>query len=205
MKIPALRGNVIFAGTGNQGVRFTLTSNWIKIANTRPADPLPELILRYQRGYGPATVADFAYWTGLTVGYCKEGFKRVEDRVCKIDVPGSSKVYYDASSSVEEAAIPKVAILPKFDALVLGYRDKTRVLAEADRTRVFRPAAQVEALILIDGRIRATWRLKASTHDIHFSIEAFGRIPKATRNHVEDAFGPLAVFLQRDTYSVSYA
>lgn len=205
IKGPAMRGDVVFAGLGDGNVRMALTKNWFRIHPQPPADPLAELILRYLQGYGPATIGDFAYWTGLTVRACREGFERVEGRIRRVEVKGAKDVYYDSTKTVKEKAIPNVVILPKFDALVLGYRDKTRVLDEDHRTRVFRPAAQVEAIILIEGRVSATWRRKARTHDVQFTVEPFGRFSKATRNCIEDVFGALATFLQHDTYSISYA
>ncbi len=203
IKVPAMRGDVVFAGLGDGEVRMALTKTWFKTTPEPPEDPLGALVVRYLKGYGPATIGDFAYWTGMTIRECKEGFGRVENRIRTIEVTGTKDLYYDARKRVKEAAIPKIAILPKFDALVLGYRDKTRVLAEADRTRVFRPAAQVEAVILIDGRVGATWRLKARTHGIQFTVEPFRRISKTTRSDIEDAFGPLALFLGRDGHSVT--
>ena len=116
----------------------------------------------------------------------------------------SETPYYDAEDPVEDRPIPSIVLLPKFDALLLGYRDKTRVLSETHRKRVFRAAAQVEAVVLINGRVAATWRLDSGNRDLEFTVEPFARPSRASRNHLEDTCGPLATFLKRDTYSVRW-
>ncbi|MGG1909085.1 crosslink repair DNA glycosylase YcaQ family protein [Microbacterium sp. NRRL B-14842] len=55
--------------------RFVLAADHIR-DHARPDDPLAELFVRYVEGHGPAGVADFAWWSGLTLGRSREAAER---------------------------------------------------------------------------------------------------------------------------------
>lgn len=53
-------------------------------------------------------------------------------------------------------------LLPQFDALIMGHRDKTRFIDQGDIGRVFLPRADVAATILVNGMVTGTWSIKKS-------------------------------------------
>jgi len=65
---------------------------------------LPELLDRYFRAYGPATLADAAYFFGIS----KEDAKRLEslsfDDLCRLDYSGKT-YYYSESNDMDEEAL----------------------------------------------------------------------------------------------------
>jgi hypothetical protein len=70
-------------------------------------------------------------------------------------------------------------LLPRFDALVLGHRDKSRYLEPRDRPKVFRPAAVVEPVVLACGRVAGTW-----SYDRPGEARLFRPVPAAARRRL---------------------
>jgi len=50
-----------------------------------------------------------------------------------------------------------VRFLPEFDNLLLAHQDRTRVVPQAHRAKVYLPGLRVAATVLIDGFVSGTW------------------------------------------------
>jgi len=62
----------------------------------------------------------------------------------------------------------------------MGFGDRSLCLPEEVKAKVFRPAGQVEAMILIDGQVAGTWRAERSGKKLAVRLEPFGEIgPRA--------------------------
>ena len=137
---------------------------------------LAALLRAYLRGYGPATVRDFAYWTGFPQRDVRPAFGALAGEI-ELGEGG-----YALSGSREGTSAPRGAILlAKFDPLTLGHADKSRWLADEDHGRVFRKAAQVEAVVLLRGRAAATWRVARSSLRAKVTVEAFCELKESEK------------------------
>ncbi len=85
-------------------------------------DALARLARRYFTSHGPATVHDFAWWSGLTVAEAREGVALVDATLERVALDG--KTYWTAAplASVDEDE-PTVHLLPNYDEHVVAYRD----------------------------------------------------------------------------------
>ncbi len=92
---------------------------------------------RYVAGHAPAAAEDFAAWSGLPLGVARKGFREVEP----VPVAGSGVV----------------RLLGHFDPYLLGYRSREVVPAEM-RGRVWTGGGFVMPVVVVDGRVVATWR-----------------------------------------------
>jgi len=138
-------------------------------------EAIAELMKRYFAAFGPATLNDFRYWTGLFAADVKRSFEVVENQLVRVEVegwPGERFMIGDRT----ESKIPKVMLLAKFDPLTLGHLDKTLFLSHADRPQVFRKAGQVEAGVLVDGKFVGTWRINRRGKGADVVVEPFRKI-----------------------------
>ena len=122
---------------------------------------LAEVAERYFRSHGPATLQDLARWTGLKVVDARAGLEAARPRLATLDLGGVEHLMDPGTPELLAACRHEargVHLLPGFDEIVLGYGDRSAVLApeHADRivpggNGVFRPT------VVSDGRIVATW------------------------------------------------
>jgi hypothetical protein len=150
----------------NSEHRFTRVDQWIPgvdLNAVSPADSIAELAMRYIRAYGPASVADFSYWTGARVTDTKPVFEGLSEHLTEVSLEGQRGSYY--ISSEDESALeaiqpePFARLLPQFDALIMGHKDKSRFIDTADRGDIFLPRGGIAATVLVNGRVKGTWKI----------------------------------------------
>ncbi|MDQ3769874.1 MAG: winged helix DNA-binding domain-containing protein [Actinomycetota bacterium] len=66
-----------------------------------------------------------------------------------------------------------IRLLPAWDELLLGWRDRDPVLSPEHATRVQRGGGILRPTVVHGGRIIATWRPERSPGRITFSVEPF--------------------------------
>jgi len=148
-------------GAGEQ--LFVLIDDWVPATPARARDEaLGELALRFFRGHGPATEHDLARWAGLPLRDVRAGTALARPRLATLDVDGVEHLMdpgtHDRLTACRDEA-EGVVLLPGFDEFVLGYRDRTTILAPefADRivpgnNGMFRPT------VVLGGQVVGTWQ-----------------------------------------------
>jgi hypothetical protein len=179
----AIRGRVCLADReGAEGV-FAHREHWL------PGMEWPELTYetanlelwrRYLNGYGPASMADFVYWSGRKATKAKAWRKDLEDEVEEIDGPGGPLLRLSGEGDLAEA--PErgrwpCRLLYRFDPLLLSGKDRSWIVPEECWQEVSRPAAVIEGVLLssADGMACATWRYERAKH-LMIRIVPFDRL-----------------------------
>ena len=183
---------------GSKGSRpvFARRDTWLPDLRFRPRTrikSLEELLVRYLRTFAPATLTDFAHWTGLPIATVRETVIRAAGLVVPVAVEGrsSSLLAMAEDADVLQKSLPDapaVTLLPKFDAMLLAWKNPSRVLDGGDHAAVFRPAGQIEAVVLLRGHAVATWRIKQTPASTHVIITPVQRVGIVARLQVESAF-----------------
>ena len=161
---------------------------------------LAALLRAYLRGYGPATARDFAYWVGLPLREVAPVFAALRDEL--EEVQGG---FLLTGGWGDSPAPPRALLLAKFDPLTLGHADKSRWLAPADHPRVFRKAAQVEAVALLRGRAAATWRVARKAARATVTVEPFRALRPPERAAIERAAARLGASIGWGVVEVAMA
>ena len=163
----AQTGTLCLGPTDGRDQLFVLLDEWVREPRRlEPEEALGELVLRYFRGHGPATVKDLVRWAGCTVRDVRTGLAVARPRLASLEVDGVE--HFLAPETPDRLAAcrddaRRVFLLPGFDEFVLGYGDRSAVLDPAFADRIvpggngmFRPT------VVGDGRILGTWRYTGS-------------------------------------------
>jgi hypothetical protein len=135
---------------------FVLLAEWAPDALRLERDEaLAELARRYFAGHGPASVHDLAWWSGLTLADVRAGVAAAGEALAPVagdllDVAGRP--------AIEAPRRGDLRLLPGFDELVLGYRDRSASLT-AEHARLVVPSAngRFKAVVTLDGHVTGTW------------------------------------------------
>lgn len=147
---------------------MVLLDEWVPEPRRPTGDEaLREFVQRYLAGHGPATLADFVWWSKVTVAEAKRGLAAAAGAVASVIVDGTE--YWLAADLPDAATGPgrgrrrnrnhSVFALPGFDEYLLGYRDRSLVL-HGDHADLIVPGGNgvFQPTIVADGRVTGTWR-----------------------------------------------
>ncbi len=167
-------------GTGGSPAHV-LAESWLGAPLAAPKESLRALLLRYLAAFGPASVKDIQTWSGLV--RLKEPVEELkpELRIFRDESGNELLDLPDAPLPPADTPAP-VRFVPDYDNLVLAHTDRTRVIADEHRSRVFLSAARVRATFLLDGFVRGTWKIEKSRGSATLLIEPFDPLPEEARD-----------------------
>ncbi|MBA4365416.1 MAG: hypothetical protein C0398_05345 [Coprothermobacter sp.] len=208
----AYQGDLLMVGSKGSRPVFARRDNWLPDLHFRPRTrikSLEELLVRYLRTFAPATLSDFAHWTGLPVATVRDTATRAATLLVPVAVEGRSSPLLALAEDADVLQkplpdAPAVTFLPKFDAMLLAWKDPSRVLDGGDRDAVFRPAGQIEAVVLLHGHAAATWRVKQGASAIHVTVAPVRHVSSVARRQVEAAFEHLGAWSGARRTAVSW-
>ena len=132
---------------------------------------LATLARRYLAGYGPASAADLAYWSGLGLGAARRAFEAAGE----LERAGDLRALPGTLDAEEPPPVPRALLLAAFDTVLLGYRSREPVVAAAHERRVLPGGGILRPTVLARGTAAGTWRLEGSGRRRRLAVEWFGR------------------------------
>jgi Winged helix DNA-binding domain len=153
---------------------FVARRDWI--GEPRPHDreaSLAELARRYFSAFAPASERDFSYWSGLPLGECRTGMKRIAGDLVEVDSAGE-RLLAPKGWVARRGRSPSARLLGAFDTYLLGYRRRGHAVDEEDWERRILPGGGVlRPTICLDGRLVGLWSSKRSGSRLTVEIEPF--------------------------------
>ncbi len=151
---------------------------------------LAELTRRYFTGHGPATIHDFAWWSGLTIADIKAGLEMVGGELAQETIDGQT-YWFAPSLPKAPAPITDAYLLPTFDEFLLGYGfpKGTRANGQDIRPLLF------DSTIVLDGRIVGTWQRSFKKHAVAITITPLSPLDDGQMEAIHAAAARYADFL----------
>lgn len=157
-------------------------------------DALAELAGRYFASRGPATVQDFAKWSGLTVAQARQGQEAVGARLRR-EVAGGA-TYWSAGPPAKVGSGPPTAhLLSIYDEYISSYRDRSAICDPADGKRLVGMGAALGYVLVVGGRIAGTWRRTISGQSVAIELTRFRSLRRGEERAVAGAARRFAGFL----------
>jgi hypothetical protein len=177
---------VICSGA-RQGKQFsyTLFDDRVPRGNTPShEEALAKLVKRYFISRGPATLQDFAWWSGLTLTDAKTGLEAIKSELTNVQVNGNS-YWMSKDGPGINAKAPLAFLLPAYDEFAVAYSDRTaavnsKYLVQA-RHVIFDPS------IVVNNQVVGTWKRVVKKNEIEIILNPFGRLNKIQIKAIEMA------------------
>ncbi|GAB4510865.1 MAG: winged helix DNA-binding domain-containing protein [Anaerolineae bacterium] len=181
-------------GSGSAGA-YIASGAWI--GEVDPNDNAREMFRRYLMAFGPASVMDFQAWSGLTKLKDVLESMRAELRVYRSE---SGKELFDVPEATlppEDTPVP-VCFVPEYDNLIISHADRSHIIADEDRPKVFLSAARVLGTILVDGFVAGTWKTEIKKKSITLRITPFDALAAEDETALAEEGERLARFILPD-------
>lgn len=121
------------------------------------SEALALLTFKYFSSHGPATVADFAWWSNLPQKDIKQGLEDNKDRLYAETI--GDKTYWFPLTTI--ATLPKpgaVHLLPAFDEFMVSYKDRSLSLEPALGSAAITANGIFKPMIASKGKIKGSWK-----------------------------------------------
>jgi hypothetical protein len=177
---------------------FLLLDEWVAPADGLPREQaLGTLAARYFASHGPASARDLAWWAGLTVKEAQAAIDAAGRRVRKEACAGGVRWSADAGPR-RTARGPVALLLPPWDEYLVAYTDRAEAYALLPPRDPRLRMAIGNALIVIDGRVRGTWKRRLGPSKVQLRLEFWTRVSAAERGALERTAARYARFLGKE-------
>ncbi len=184
IRYAALEGLVVRGPERPNGESTYLRPSGCSAETRRPSTvyDLATLFERYLAGYGPASVADFASWSGLSVTDSKKAWSSLAGQGKLQEVSANGDKLWTLLSLVDRGGearpgSPVVKLLPAFDTYLLGYKERNLVVPAERRGDVYH-GGQTVPVVLVDGSAKGVWRYERKGKRLSIGVMAFESIGK---------------------------
>jgi len=208
LKPVARKGLLCFGPSRGQSVTFVRPQQWL--GTWRDVDPdtgLAEVARRYLRAYGPATKNDFTRWWGQWPGVGNMAWAALAKELVPVTVEGqrADVLEADLDRITEAPGESPVQLLPTFDPYLMGHNKRDHLFASEYRARVSRVAGWISAVVLVDGRVVATWTHQPAKKTLSVTVEPFKKLSSWTVKEVRLRAQSIAAALGLDEAAVRIA
>jgi len=147
---------------------------------------LRELAVRYLTSHGPATLRDFAWWSGQTQKEIRVGIEAAGRRLESITEGG--RTYWLAPGAGAAPPIaPTARLLPNYDEYLIAYKDRELVLARGGDVFAHQ--------LVVDGRLAGSWTRTLSRNGVEVAVAPYAKLSRPHARALDAEVARLGRFL----------
>jgi uncharacterized protein YcaQ len=196
-----IRARDVICSGPNQGTEasYVRADKWIKNWKDVTQEKAErELLVKYLKAHGPATINDFAIWEGLYMKDAKDIWSRESENMVGVDVEGTKASILESDlPELEKVRIeePVVRLVPYFDSFLLGHKSHLNIVDKKNRKKIYRNQGWVSPVLLVDGRAQGVWSHVQKKNDLEVKITPFSKLENQVSQRVKEEASDLGRFL----------
>lgn len=152
-----------YSGLLCSGDLFPMKHSYALAADKLPCrNPLPReealalLARKYFRSHGPATLDDFAWWSGLNIGDCRKGLDAIRSELVQERWKGLV-LFRSRDSRTRGFRSGTVTLLPSYDEYLIGYKSRQVAVLPDHSHHAHNNRGIFWPVILLDGEVVGNW------------------------------------------------
>jgi len=174
----AQEGVICFGAREGRQQTFVLLDEWAPNAPSMARDEaVAELTRRYFTSHGPATVKDFAWWSGLAAADALAGIDMVKPHLAQ-EVMDGQTFWFSSSMSAVQGPSRKAYLLPAYDEYTVAYTDRSAVLDPSYAKRAD-SGHGISATMILNGQVVGTWKRTLKKGSVVITPNPFTRLKQA--------------------------
>jgi len=200
------RGVICYGPLRGNEPTFVRADAWIPKWRDVAVEEAEDRLLRiYLRAFAPATVIDFAMWSGIALTKAREVWARAEPDLAPVTVEGwQAAILQKDLKDLAQAELerPLVRLLPYFDSFLLGHKEREHLAVREHRANIFRPQGWIASVVLVDGRAVAVWGHVRKGDHLQIKVTKFGSLSRVILASIREEAGDLGRFLESPSVDV---
>jgi hypothetical protein len=180
----------------------------VKLHRYEPALAAALLIERYIDRYGPVTLDDIAWWTGLGMRRCRDALHELDTQITPVRLPEWNDEHWVLRADLDRimhATRPKrtqVSLLAALDPYAMGFRRRDRLLNPDRQDFVYDRSGNATSVALVDGRIAGVWAVL--TPDTEVGFFPFNTLTSPVADQIRVELGRMGSFFTGTTVEVRW-
>jgi len=152
---------------------YAILEEWVPVKNRKNKDEaLRELAVRYFSSRGPATVQDFSWWSGLTLGNSRLALELARPNLISDTTENMTYWFVDPLNN-QSPDNQDAFLLPAFDEFLISYRDRTASLSMVHNKKTISNNGMFYPAVLWGGQIIGTWKRDIKENHIILTLNLF--------------------------------
>lgn len=177
---------------------YTLLEEWVpKTAMFNKEESLGNLALRYFNSHSPASLHDFAWWSGLTLTDARNAIQLILSELVQLKI-GSIDYYLSKQTKEINLSDPKVFLLPSFDEYLISYKDRTASIALDFQKHAFTKNGIFKPIIVVNGEVSGIWKRTIKNNRIIVETSYFKSHNLHLKQLIEKEANRYGMFLQME-------
>lgn len=191
---------IICSGTvkGNKQTYALLAERVPLTQSLTKEEALAKLAEIYFTSHGPATLHDFAWWSGLLVNDAKHALEMVKSRFISETIDAQT-YWFTHLAPTSRTGEDFVTLLPAFDEFIISYRDRTASLPFTDFSKAVSNNGIFRPIIVVNGQVIGIWKRTLKKDQVIVEPTFFKQPNQMTRNLVENVARQFGRFLEKET------
>ncbi len=192
--IAELEGLICSGPVMNNKPSYALLNDQVPQKKTLTHDEaLSKLARRYFSSHGPATVRDFAWWSGLSMKDAAAGIEMIKkDLISRQD---EISTYWMSHSTMEEVSDPTVYLLPAYDEFLISYRDRTASIPMEKQRKTISTNGIFYPIIVRKGKVIGKWKRTSNNTELLIEADLFQNPPGRIIKEIEKRASSYGNFL----------
>ena len=164
-------------------VRLTTATAWLGKPRGKRST-IDDVVLRYLAAFGPASAADVQTWSGLT--RLGEVIERLSPRLVTFKSERGQALHDlpDAPRPDPDTPAP-VRLVAPFDNVLLSHADRTRIISDEHRKRLFSGRNGVfPGTVVVDGFVAGIWELVGKGESTSMRVQPYTRLRRKALDEI---------------------
>jgi hypothetical protein len=194
----AHQGILCFGERMGKQPSFVLLDEWIpQSRELSHEESLAEIALRYFTSRGPATLADFIWWTGLTSTAAKQAVELVKTSLVSESFQDET---YWMSPSIQSASLTdEILLLPPFDEYLIAYANRSLMLGDYTMKDIVPFSNGMFFPVIIEkGKLIGTWKRTIQKKSVNIELKTFIPLNKSQHDKIERTKETYRKFLSKE-------
>ncbi len=140
--------------------------------NITTDEALALLAKKYFTSHGPATLADFTWWSGLPVSEARKALELNKSMLYSETIESDTYWFADAPKLLEPAP-DNVFLLPAFDEFLISYKDRSASIKADHHSKAVSNNGIFRPIIVINGQISGLWKRTVKKDTVVIELDHF--------------------------------
>jgi hypothetical protein len=178
---------------------YALLHEWVpKKKELAKEEATALLAQKYFNSHGPATLADFVWWSGLNITVARQGLEAIKQELREEKIAGQS-FWMPASLAEPPKKQQAVYLLPAFDEYIISYKDRSAMYPGDLKEHAISNNGFFRPVIVVNGRVTGIWKRTSKKGKLLVEAQFFKASPKTVQALVNKAGKAYGDFMGQST------